>query len=102
MSTLAGSTTSGFADGIGSNAKFFFPVGVAVNPTTAMLYVGGGSVNNIKAINTLTGKTTNNLLEFIAVTLIIHICFFLSISLFVFISLHDLLIGAQCYNVLYC
>jgi sugar lactone lactonase YvrE len=48
VTTLAG-TTSGFQNGVGTNARFNFPVGIAVDPL-GNLYIGDRSNNRIRKI----------------------------------------------------
>ena len=38
VTTFAGTTTSGSTDGIGTNAQFFQPYGVVLNPTGTIIY----------------------------------------------------------------
>lgn len=64
VSTLAGSTTAGSADGIGSAASFSAPKGVALSTDGTVLYVADGN-NEIRRIDlttrmvtTLAGSTT--------------------------------------------
>ena len=39
MTTLAGSSVAGFTDGVGSNAKFASPTGLALDPINGYIYV---------------------------------------------------------------
>jgi sugar lactone lactonase YvrE len=54
VSTMAGSSTRGFADGFGSNALFDFPTGVAVDGN-GYIYVSDQSNNRIRKINPING-----------------------------------------------
>ena len=54
VTTLAGNSTPGFTDGVGTNARFNFPFGVAVSPsglTVVVADAGGGAIRTI-AIST--------------------------------------------------
>ena len=50
VSTLAGSGTMGFADGLGATAQFHTPVGVAVNASGNVVYVGDDSNHRVRMI----------------------------------------------------
>ena len=45
----AGSGTGAFADGTGAAASFLYPIGVAVSPDGATLFVGGSGNNRVRA-----------------------------------------------------
>ena len=49
VTTLAGSSTSGFADGTGAGAKFNYPSGVAVDSSTNV-YVADASNHRIRKV----------------------------------------------------
>lgn len=57
VTTLAGSGVPGMVDGTGTAAQFFFPTGIAVNPTNGIIYVADSYAHNIRAI-TPAGVTT--------------------------------------------
>ena len=50
MSTVCG-TTQGFADGNVENAKFNYPVGLAIDSTTGDIYIGDHSNHKIRKIS---------------------------------------------------
>ena len=52
----AGTCNSGSADGVGTNAKFNDPYGVAVNPAGTLLYVTDRTNSNIRTIALLSGE----------------------------------------------
>jgi sugar lactone lactonase YvrE len=59
VSTLAGSAgLYGHADGTGSNARFSFPLGVAVDSTSNELYVSDWDNNTIRKIDLSSGAVT--------------------------------------------
>ncbi|MFA6588464.1 MAG: hypothetical protein WCT08_05350 [Patescibacteria group bacterium] len=58
VTTLAGSTTSGFADGTGTSAKFNSPVHLAISEDGATLFVADMRNYKIRAINTSTTQVT--------------------------------------------
>ena len=59
VSTLAGSAgASGFVDGIGSAARFYYPRGIALSADGSVLYVADASNHAIRAVSTATGATT--------------------------------------------
>src|SRR5262245_54220886 len=49
VTTLAGSTEPGFADGVGADARFQSPTGLAVTPE-GVLYVADATVNAIRRV----------------------------------------------------
>jgi DNA-binding beta-propeller fold protein YncE len=53
--TLVGVTSSGSNDGVGTNAKFGFPWGVAFNPTGTILYVADTDNNVVRSILITSG-----------------------------------------------
>ena len=55
--TLAGNATAGFADGVGSAARFNFPQGLAV-AASGVLYVADGGNHRIRQFDPLTGAVT--------------------------------------------
>jgi sugar lactone lactonase YvrE len=55
VTTLAGSGTSGFSDGIGTNANFNSPVGISVD-TSGNVYVADSANNRIRRISTTTNS----------------------------------------------
>jgi sugar lactone lactonase YvrE len=73
VSTLAGGTGKGFADGVGSMAKFNFPHGVAVT-SDGTVYVADTSNNRIRKItpagtvSTLAGSSTSGSLDGLGVS----------------------------------
>jgi serine/threonine-protein kinase len=68
VSTLAGSATSGFADGSGALARFNYPQGVAVN-SSGTIYVADTSNNRIRSVtaggvvSTLAGSGSNGYVD---------------------------------------
>jgi len=58
VSTLAGSTTSGSADGIGVAAGFNYPTDVALSNDGATLYVADSYNNEIRKIDLATGAVS--------------------------------------------
>jgi DNA-binding beta-propeller fold protein YncE len=52
----AGTCVGGSTDGVGTNAKFFYPVSVALNPIGTLLYVTDSYNNNIRTITLPSGK----------------------------------------------
>ncbi|MHB1230665.1 MAG: NHL repeat-containing protein [Halothiobacillus sp.] len=58
VTTLAGSTTPGFADGIGLAAGFNYPTDVALDASGTTLYVADSYNNEIRKINLTTGMVT--------------------------------------------
>jgi serine/threonine-protein kinase len=57
VSTVAGSTTAGSADGTGTNASFYSPTGLALDGA-GNLYVADEGNNEIRNINLTTGAVT--------------------------------------------
>jgi len=51
VTTLAGSGTAAFADGTGTSAQFYWPTGVAVNPSSGVIIVGDNSNCRIRLIS---------------------------------------------------
>ena len=62
VSTIAGTTTSGSNDGIGTNARFNYPIGMAFDPLGTMLYIGAKNNNAIRALSLSSGNTIMNML----------------------------------------
>jgi sugar lactone lactonase YvrE len=58
VTTLAGSTTSGSADGNGAAAGFNYPTDVALNASGTTLYVADSYNNMIRTINLATGMVS--------------------------------------------
>jgi DNA-binding beta-propeller fold protein YncE len=58
VSTLAGSSAVGHADGLGSLASFNEPRGIAVDPTGTNLYVSDMSNHSIRKVVVATGEVT--------------------------------------------
>lgn len=58
VSTLAGSSSNGFEDGDGTNAKFDFPFGVAVDPSGNSIYVADAFNNRIRKVTSSGVVTT--------------------------------------------
>ena len=56
--TLAGSGSRAFADGIGAAASFHLPRGVAESPDGLTVYVADHGNHRIRAIDVTTGETT--------------------------------------------
>ena len=50
MTTFAGSTTSGATDGIGTNAKLYWPQGALINSAGTMMYFADTWNNLIRTI----------------------------------------------------
>jgi gliding motility-associated-like protein len=61
VSTVAGETLPGFSDGVGSEARFIAPNGVAVDPTGNYLYVADAGNNAIRKV-AITGYSINTTL----------------------------------------
>jgi sugar lactone lactonase YvrE len=59
VSTIAGTGNAGKADGIGVNASFNMPYGVAVDPQGTVLYVGDNANHLIRKINLATNEVTS-------------------------------------------
>jgi len=57
VTTLAGSTTAGFQNGVGANARFNNPTGLAIDPSTNNLYVCDWNNGAVRMI-TSTGVVT--------------------------------------------
>ena len=58
VTTLAGTTAIGSTDGVGTNAKFYNPNGIAINPSGTMLYVA----EFFSLIRTITLSSGNNII----------------------------------------
>lgn len=59
VSTIAGSTTAGSSNGIGTAASFNLPYGIAVNPQGTVLYVADYANHRIRKIDLQTREVTN-------------------------------------------
>ncbi|MET0464322.1 MAG: IPT/TIG domain-containing protein [Chitinophagaceae bacterium] len=59
VTTIAGNTTAGSNNGIGTAASFALPYGVAVNPQGTVLYVGDNGNNKIRKINLITSEVSD-------------------------------------------
>jgi serine/threonine-protein kinase len=66
VTTLAGSSTGAFAAGVGTAASFSAPMGVALDPTGALLYIADYGNNRIRvltlatlAVTTLAGSSVS-------------------------------------------
>ena len=58
VTTLAGSGAAAFANGIGTAASFSTPMGVALDPTGALLYIADFSNNRIRVLTLATLAVT--------------------------------------------
>ena len=58
VTTLAGNGTAGFANGVGTNAMFNSPVGVALSPSGSSVYVADDFNSDIRDVKFLTGVVT--------------------------------------------
>jgi YVTN family beta-propeller protein len=58
VTTIAGNGTPGSSDGVGTAAKFNFPVGLVVSPNNAVLYVVDNRNDRIRAIDLATKEVT--------------------------------------------
>ncbi len=58
VTTLAGSGTAAFADGVGAAASFSAPMGVALDPTGALLYITDYANNRIRVLTLATRAVT--------------------------------------------
>jgi|GEM_PF-1625661 len=59
VSTIAGTTTAGSNNGVGTAASFNLPYGIAVDPQGTVLYVGDHANHRIRKINLQTKEVTN-------------------------------------------
>ena len=50
VTSLAGGTTTGFTDGLGPDAKFFYPQGIAVDPNSGAIFVSDSENHAIRLI----------------------------------------------------
>lgn len=58
VTTFAGSTESGFTDGVGIAARFNMPANIAVDPAGTSLYVTDASNNAVRKIDIASAKVT--------------------------------------------
>lgn len=58
VTTLAGSGSSGFADGTGAAAQFATPIGIAIHPSTGDLYVADSGNHRIRRVTQAGVVTT--------------------------------------------
>jgi DNA-binding beta-propeller fold protein YncE len=58
VTTLAGSSTGAFADGVGTAASLNAPMGVALDPTGALLYIADYGNNRIRVLTLATLAVT--------------------------------------------
>jgi len=58
VTTLAGSSASGFRDGIGSSASFSDPYGIAMDAAGTMAVVSEPNFNGVRLINVSTGQVS--------------------------------------------
>ena len=58
VTTLAGRSTSGSADGVGTSARFFNPWGIDVTPDGAIAYVAESTADRIRQIDVASGTVT--------------------------------------------
>ena len=58
VTTLAGDAVvfGGSNDGVGTNAKFYSPAGIAVNPAGDMVFVVDNANNNVRTISLPSGS----------------------------------------------
>jgi sugar lactone lactonase YvrE len=56
--TIAGSTTGGHKDGVGKEAKFFYPSGIAISNDKKVLYVADNGNKCIRKISLVDGTTS--------------------------------------------
>lgn len=56
VTTLAGSTTAGYADGVGKTAKFYYPIGITTDGTN--LYIADSGNHMIRQVAIATGEVT--------------------------------------------
>ncbi len=58
VTTIAGSSTTGWQDGVGSNAHFNHPYGMAITKDGSTLYIADVGDNAIRVLNTATDAVT--------------------------------------------
>jgi hypothetical protein len=58
VTTLAGSGSQAFADGVGTAASFFYPTGVAVIPSSGQIVVADSYNHRIRLVDPISGAVT--------------------------------------------
>ena len=92
VSTLAGKAgTIGSSDGVGTNAKFYGPYGVAVNPVGTLLYVTDDRNNNIRTIALPSGNEHIHMFILISFCVYLIIIIIIIIIILTFVYSHHLL-----------
>ncbi|EOD30867.1 hypothetical protein EMIHUDRAFT_232263 [Emiliania huxleyi CCMP1516] len=65
VTTLAGSRTTGSADGVGDAAQFCNPNGIAISPDGGALFVADCNNHKIRRVEVATGEVTTGMVTFL-------------------------------------